>query len=143
MLIIDASVALKWALPEAGSDRARDLLANEVLAAPELLAIECANVLWAKARRKQISAADAQGALAGILAAPVTLLASAALTAQAQDLALALDHPAYDCLYLATAIAERATLVTADEVFVKVVLAHGAYSSGIRLLLSARRPREL
>jgi predicted nucleic acid-binding protein len=134
MLIIDASVALKWALPEAGSDRARDLLVNEVLAAPELLAIECANVLWAKARRKQISAADAQGALAGILAAPVTLLPSAAVTAQAQNLALALDHPAYDCLYLATAIAERATLVTADEAFVKAVIAHGGFSGGIRLL---------
>jgi predicted nucleic acid-binding protein len=134
MLIIDASVALKWVLPEAGSDRARDLLVSEVLAAPELLTIECANVLWTKARRKQISAADAQAALAGIVAAPITLLPSATLAAQAQDLAFALDHAAYDCLYLAAAISERATLVTADEAFVKAVIAHGGFSGGIRLL---------
>jgi predicted nucleic acid-binding protein len=46
--VVDASVALKWALEEPGSDRAR-LLSSARLEAPDLLPIECANVLWKKA----------------------------------------------------------------------------------------------
>ena len=70
MPVIDASVALKWVLAEDASDRALALLAKDALAAPELFWIECANVLWAKARRGQINGAQARAALAAIDAAP-------------------------------------------------------------------------
>lgn len=48
---VDASIALKWVIEEDGSEEAGALLLEETLAAPDLLMIECANVLWAKARR--------------------------------------------------------------------------------------------
>jgi predicted nucleic acid-binding protein len=69
VLIIDASVALKWVLHDADSDKAIALLTSDSLAAPELFWVECANVLWAKARRGQIGAGDARAALAAIDAA--------------------------------------------------------------------------
>ncbi len=50
-VIVDASIALKWVIEEDGSDAAGALLLEQLLAAPVLLTIECANGLWAKARR--------------------------------------------------------------------------------------------
>ena len=47
--VIDTSVALKWVIDEDGSEAARELLLGEALAASDLIIVECANVLWAKA----------------------------------------------------------------------------------------------
>ena len=42
--VVDASVAVKWVVPETGSDLARSL-SNASLEAPDLLLVECANIL--------------------------------------------------------------------------------------------------
>lgn len=48
-LVIDASVAIKWYVPEAGSQEASAILDRpETLLAPDLLAAEFGNVLWKK-----------------------------------------------------------------------------------------------
>ena len=106
-VIIDASVALKWVIEEEGSDAARDLLLRQALSAPDLLIVECANVLWAKARRGKVSRELASAALAAILATPIDLLPSASLFTAAQAIAFDLDQTVYDNLYLAAAFAER------------------------------------
>ena len=133
-LIIDASVVLKWVLAEDGSDTARALLADEVLAAPELLFIECANVLWVKARRGVLSADNAKMALAAIEATPVRIIPVHQHAAAAQSIAFDLDQTPYDCLYLAAALSERAILVSADAAFVKAASAHPVYRNSVRLL---------
>jgi predicted nucleic acid-binding protein len=51
-IVVNASVALKWVIEEDGSKAAGELLLEKPLAAPNLLMAECANVLWAKARRE-------------------------------------------------------------------------------------------
>lgn len=134
MIIVDASVALKWVLQEQDSDRAIALLAREALAAPELLWVECANVLWVKARRGQIKRADAGAAYAAIDAAPISVVPGRPLAAAAQAIAFELDQPAYDCLYLAAALAQGCAFVTADEAFAKVALAHPVYAGSVRVL---------
>src|ERR1700738_2692376 len=50
-VVVDASVALKWVIEEDGSQAAGVLLLEQPLAAPDLLIVECANVLSAKAWR--------------------------------------------------------------------------------------------
>ncbi len=134
MIIVDASVALKWVVPEANSDRARHLLASEVLAAPELMWVECANVLWVKVRRGQISREAATAAMAAIDAAPVRAIGARDHARAAQAMAFELDQTAYDCLYLAAALAERAVFVTADEAFARAAGAHPVYGTSVRVL---------
>ena len=117
-LIVDASVAVKWWFAEQGSVESRQLLAHRiVLYAPDFLLIEAANVLWKKARRKEM--ADPQPYLEELSRLPdvVMLCPSSDLVARASAIALEIAHPVYDCLYLACAEVEEAPLVTADGRF--------------------------
>jgi predicted nucleic acid-binding protein len=112
--IVDASVAVKWVVDEEGSDAAA-ALADRELAAPEILLGECANALWSKSRLKEITPSEASERLEVLCGAPVELVAVAMLVQDALQLALLLDHPVYDCLYLALAVQRGIPLITADR----------------------------
>ena len=131
-LVVDASVALKWVLEEDNSDAARKIPLTDQLIAPELLLIECANSLWAKARSQVLSRGEASAAFAKLVAAPVRLRTEASLISAAQSIAFEIDCTVYDSLYLALAIAENAVLVTADNRFVRAVEAHPVYRAFVR-----------
>lgn len=113
-VIVDASVAIKWAAPEALSEQAIWILTNARLAAPDLLIAECANILWKKVRSGEFDAATARLAAGAIMRTDIELAPMRQSMAGAVDLAVELDHPAYDCLYLALAIERKCPLVTAD-----------------------------
>ncbi len=115
-LVVDASVAIKWYVREADSAEATRILASPLtLYAPALLRLEVANGLWKQWRRKLVSAEHVAEAMAILgrtinVWSPVEPLLDAAL-----KLSLALDHPIYDCLYLALAEKLDAPLVSADQ----------------------------
>jgi len=112
-LVIDASVAVKWVIDEEGTTEAL-ALRGRALAAPDLLIAECANILWKKVRRNELSEQEAVFA-AGLLArADIELMAMRPYLEAAVRIAVALDHPAYDCIYIALAEAEGLRFVTAD-----------------------------
>ena len=58
-LVIDASIAVKWVVEEEGTPQALRLLQRSKLIAPELLVAECANILWKKVRRDELSNEEA------------------------------------------------------------------------------------
>jgi len=123
--VIDASVAVKWYIPEPLFEAADQYLQlfkknQAILWAPDLLIIEVGNVLWKKTRTCEITGADARATLHALTAyCPLKLLPASELMPAALDLALALGLTIYDSLYLALAIAVRAELVTADSEIVK------------------------
>ena len=113
--VIDASVAIKWTIGESGSEEALRLVQTTLLVAPRLILIECANVLWVKSRRMDITSDDAAEAYAYIAVAPIDYLEDGDLLPAALALAGLLDHSVYDCLYVAASVAIQAPIVTADR----------------------------
>lgn len=117
--VIDASVAVKWALQEQHSSVAEEFLAQDLLA-PELLLVECANVFWHKVSQQEMDAAVAEIALRGIFGVGIEFVADEALLLRALAMANQIKHPVYDCLYAALAELRGAPMVTADEKFARV-----------------------
>jgi predicted nucleic acid-binding protein len=112
-LVIDASVVIKWVIDEPGTEEALKLRRHRLFA-PDLLVAECANVLWKKTRRKELTYEEAAMAAQLLERADIELEPSRRLLEQATKLAIVLDHPAYDCVYLALAQSLACDFVTAD-----------------------------
>ena len=92
-----------------------------MLVAPDLLVVECANILWKKFQRREMSKEEALLAARLLQGAEIELVPSRSLLEAATRIAIELDHPAYDCLYLALATERDCRFVTADERFVRKV----------------------
>jgi predicted nucleic acid-binding protein len=114
-LVIDASIAVKWVVEEEGTAQALRLLKPSRLIAPELLLAECANILWKKVRRDELSNEEALLAARLLQSADLELASTRSLMEPATRMAIELDHPAYDCIYLALAAERDCPFVTADE----------------------------
>jgi predicted nucleic acid-binding protein/plasmid stability protein len=117
-LVVDASVAMKWFVPEPLAAGAEGLLSREHgLLAPDVLLIECANIIWKKARRGEMLRAAGDEALVLFRNSGIELIDTQPLVEPALRLARELDHPVHDCLYVAAAAAMDGVAVTADRRF--------------------------
>ena len=136
--VVDASTALKWVLDEEGSADAAQLLDGRRLLAPALLRTEAANALWSASRRGRLTAEEAADALDLILRAPLRVVSEdASLYPRALQLAHLLDHPVYDCVYLALALQRSMPVVTADRRFVQAASRLAEAAPFVRPLMSA------
>jgi len=131
-LVVDASVATKWVLPEPGSADAVALRTQDAdLIAPSLVVAEIGNAIWKSVRRGDTSKAEAPRALRAAVGHYARLIADETVATRAIELAIELNHPVYDCFYLALAERERAPLVSAD----KRLLAAAKKAKGIEFRL--------
>jgi predicted nucleic acid-binding protein len=117
-VVVDASVAIKWFVPEPLSNEAERLLGGgDTLFAPDFLLVEFGNIMWKKVRLGELARDDGDAALAALRSGPVGLVGTPPLVERALHLAHEIEHPLYDCLYLATAETVAATVATADRRF--------------------------
>lgn len=122
-LVLDASVAVKWALPAANEpltsesvrlfQRYRDGEVDFIV--PDIFWAELGNVLWKGARRGLWSRSDAENTAADFEARRFPTVSSHALLPEALKIAFAYDRSVYDCLYMALAVQAGTDLITADE----------------------------
>lgn len=114
MLVVDASVAVLWTLEQRGSDRAAALHGENGLIAPSLIVAEIGNAVWKAVRRGDLPREHAATAAEIALGPLHELKPAEELRARALELAIELNHPIYDCFYLALAEREGAPLISVD-----------------------------
>lgn len=122
-LVVDASVALKWAMPSSGEPftaEAAALLDRYVngeldFIVPDIFWAEIGNVLWKGVARRRWNRPDAEAAMKAIAALAFFTVPSQDLLPEALELAFAHGRTVYDCLYIALAIQYGMDVITADE----------------------------
>ena len=116
--VVDASVALKWFVPEVHSEHALRLLRKRfALQAPELIQAEFGNILWKKCRAGELDGITAGEILDNFKRSPLVVQPHGAFLKLAWEIALKHRQTFYDSLYLGLAMAEKARMVTADRKF--------------------------
>lgn len=122
--VIDASIAVKWVVEENGTENALALRGRTKLIAPELLTAECANIFWKKVQRGELTKDEALFATRLLQSSDIELLPTRVLLEPAARLAIELNHPAYDCIYIALAIEHNCRFVTADGRLLRKLYEH-------------------
>ena len=116
LVVLDASVLAAVFLVEPEGARAEAMMrAARRLAAPDILPLEVGSALTRRVRRGELAAEDARRALGELGGAGVRLHSHLPLLGPATELSLAHRHPLPDCLYLALAREEGASLATFDR----------------------------
>jgi predicted nucleic acid-binding protein len=141
LYVPDASVAIKWSLPvgERLIEQALDLLnryksGSAEFVIPDLFWAEMGNILYKAVRQGRCTASAAEEALALMKGRALPTVPSAGLLEEAFAIASKYNRSFYDSLYIAVAVAYRATLITADEKLANATAAHlpvkwlGAYA---------------
>lgn len=114
--VIDASVALTWFLADEphGAEALSLVQSGESLFAPDLLIAEVCNAAWRLLRVGRMRPGQFDGIPPLLPRYFDELVAIATLAPRAAAIAVQLDHPVYDCFYLALAEARQVPLVTVD-----------------------------
>lgn len=130
-LIIDASVGLKLVLPHEGQvETVRALVEKHRVLVPEIFWLETMNTLNKMFRRKELDYQEAAQALEDIFHTPIeTLPIAPHLNRLTLKISNDLLHPAYDCFYLATAVARETIFITADKRFLNAVSKNPMYAA--------------
>ncbi len=118
-IVLDASVALAWLLPDERSEAADRLImraVREQLRAPSLLLIEVANALLQAERRERLRRSTRLELFDAFTSLPMVLEPIAAEpTLRALELAASASLTVYDVCYLELALSRECALATFDE----------------------------
>ena len=120
-MIIDASVAFKLIVEEPGSEEAIGWIGRTDLVAPSLVHAEVGNALWKRVQRHEIADDGEMGERLADLARYLRTVDETPVMPRALRLAVDLEHPIYDCIYLALAEQVGDELLTADRRFLAAV----------------------
>ncbi|MGD9852664.1 MAG: type II toxin-antitoxin system VapC family toxin [Nitrospirales bacterium] len=129
--VIDASVAIKWFIPEIHSDVALHISALQArFHVPSFIRLEIGSVLAKKIRREELTMKEGDVILKEFSQLPLKYHPDERLFHAGYALALATQQSLYDCLYLALAETIDGAVITADRKFWQA-LSNGPYGSRI------------
>jgi len=120
-VVVDASVVLKWYLPdEQGTDQALSLLAefmegNLILHAPDLIDYEFVNAMWVAGQRGRMSVQDRNASVNNFLNIEIVKTNIKMFIESLLTLATEYHRSCYDAAYLALSNTIDAPLVTGDK----------------------------
>jgi len=135
IFVVDASLVIKWFVPEVHSDAARRWLgASHDYVAPDLLYPEVGNAVWKKVRRKELSPTQGQELVADLSRIAVEPVAMGGLLPDALALALGVGISVYDAMYLTLAVRLETAVITGDDRFTDRIREHPPLAPHIRRL---------
>lgn len=133
VFVVDASLVVKWFVPEVHSEAARRWLdASHDYFAPDLVFPEAGNAIWKKIRRGELSEDEGQRLVADISAAGVETVSMRALLSDAHALAVATGVTAYDATYLTLAVRLETQVITGDDRFTRTLAEHPLLAPHVR-----------
>lgn len=134
--VVDASVVLKWIVPEVGSHAARALLDGQhEFVAPDLLCLEIASAIWTRVRRKEFTLKQGRELVADFADIAVDTISVRDLGDDAFELATATGITVYDAAYVAVAVRLDAPFITADRRLADTLAAHPSLAAFISPLM--------
>ncbi|HRI04545.1 MAG TPA: type II toxin-antitoxin system VapC family toxin [Pyrinomonadaceae bacterium] len=117
-VVIDASVLVKWYVPEIHSLEAELLVDNRFeIHAPEIIIPEFGNILWKKCRLGELSVKESLTIADDMLKDNITLHAQSPLLKDSLNYANATGKTVHDWMYMTLALSLGAVFVTADRKF--------------------------
>jgi len=123
IVVVDASVAIKWYVSETYTANAERLLTGAYeLNAPELIIPEFGNILWKKVRRNQLTEIEAAKIIAAFGKQSIVFHSHKSILEAAFIGAEDSGQTVYDWTYLALAVSLSCRFVTADEKFYKALV---------------------
>jgi len=135
VFVVDASLVMKWFVPEERSEFARKWLeAKHDYFAPDLLFPETGNVIWKKVRRGELSADEGRRLAKDLSAIAVEAVPMRALLQDALAVALGAGITVYDATYLTLAMRLETQVVTADDRFAKRLSEYPSLAPHVRSL---------
>jgi predicted nucleic acid-binding protein len=116
LFVVDASVVVKWFVPEVQSEAARQWLeSRHEFIAPDLLFPEVGNTVWKKTRRGELTAAEGRRLAHDLSEIAVDVVPTRGLLPDAHELAYQTGLTVYDAMYVALAVRLETQAITADE----------------------------
>jgi predicted nucleic acid-binding protein len=133
VFVVDASLVVKWFVPEVHSVAARKWLgASHDYIAPDLVFPEAGNAIWKKVRRGEVSPEDAQSLVNDLSAVGVEAVSMRALVSDAHALAVRTGITVYDATYLTLAVRLETQVITGDDRFARKLAEHPLLAPHIR-----------
>jgi predicted nucleic acid-binding protein len=125
VFIVDASLVIKWFVPEVDSEAARRWLdAPHDYVAPDLLFPETGNTVWKKVRRGELSPDEGQQLVTDLSFVAVEAVSMRGLLPDAHALAVHTGITVYDATYLALAVRLGTKVITGDDRFARRLADH-------------------
>ena len=119
-LVVDASVVIKFYIPEILSDKSAEVMSRVadgrlMLCAPDLLYPETGNILWKKQHRHELTPAEVDEIVDAITSLPIKIESSMPVMPLAVSIAMHSGITVYDAMYVAVARIYETKMITADK----------------------------